>query len=101
MARKPQKPVAGKATPKKAAVARRPADPPRLKTGARTIPVHALADERVHLAAAQLGRLKQGYLKTLCGLQAVSALSPFVLAEKGRKKCPTCFGRVDDDGLVK
>ena len=43
----------------------------------RTIPVHVLADERIHLASAHLGRLKQGRLKTLCGLLAVSALSPF------------------------
>jgi hypothetical protein len=33
---------------------------------------------------------------TLCGLQAVTELSPFVLAEKGGR-CRTCFSRVDDD----
>jgi len=58
----------------------------------RTIPVHVLADERIHLALAHLGRLKQGRLKTLCGLLAVSALSPFVLAEPERRRCKTCFG---------
>jgi hypothetical protein len=57
----------------------------------RTIPVHALADERIHLAPAHLGRLKQGRLKTICGLLAVTALSPFVLAEPERRRCPTCF----------
>jgi hypothetical protein len=58
----------------------------------RTIPVHALADERIHLAPAHLGRLKQGRLKTLCGLLAVSALSPFALADPARRQCKTCFG---------
>jgi hypothetical protein len=71
---------------------------PAAKKPVRTIPVHALADERVHLAPAHPGRLRQGYLKTLCGLQAVSALSPFALAEAGVKKCRTCFGKVDKDG---
>jgi hypothetical protein len=64
------------------------------------MPVHALADERVHLALAQAGRLRQGYLKTLCGLQAVSALSPFALADPAQKKCRTCFGKVDADGMT-
>lgn len=63
-----------------------------------TMPVHALGDERIHLALTQRGRLKQGYLKTLCGLQAVSALSPFALADAGRKRCKTCFGKVDAEG---
>lgn len=73
----------------------RPAKP------ARTMPVHALADDRVHLAVEHRGRLKQGRLKTLCGLQAVSALSPFVLADKAQKRCRTCFGKIDADGLVR
>jgi hypothetical protein len=72
-----------------------PAEPTRPK---RTIPVHALADERIHLALAQPGRLRQGYLKTLCGLQVVSALSPFALADRSQKQCRTCFGKVDSDG---
>jgi len=58
----------------------------------RTIPVHALADDRVHLAPAHLGRLRQGQLKTLCGLVAVTALSPFVLADTEVARCKTCFG---------
>jgi hypothetical protein len=64
----------------------------------RTIAVHAIGDERVHLARAQPGRLRQGYLKTLCGLQAVTELSPFALAEPKQKKCRTCFGKLDKDG---
>ncbi len=67
---------------------------------ARTMPVHALADDRTHLAMEHRGRLKQGRLRTLCGLQAVSALSPFVLADKAQKRCRTCFGKVDEDGLI-
>jgi hypothetical protein len=58
----------------------------------RTIPVHALGDDRIHLAPPHLGRLRQGQLKTLCGLVAVTALSPFVMAEDSRKRCPACFG---------
>jgi hypothetical protein len=69
-----------------------------MKKPARTIAVHALGDERVHLALAQPGRLRQGYLKTLCGLQAVSELSPFVVAGAKQKKCRTCFGKLDADG---
>jgi hypothetical protein len=69
-----------------------------MKKPARTIAVHALGDERVHLALAQPRRLRQGYLKTLCGLQAVSELSPFALAEPSRKKCRRCFGKLDEDG---
>ena len=61
----------------------------------QTIPVHALGDERIHLALPHRGRLRQGQLKTLCGLQAVTALSPFVLAEKGNR-CRTCFGQVNE-----
>ena len=63
---------------------------------ARAIPVHALNDERVHLAPARLGHLKQGRLKTLCGKQAVTELSPFAVAEG--KRCRTCFGKVDEEG---
>ena len=70
-----------------------PAAPPR-----RTIPVHALADERVHLALPHLGRLRQGRLKTLCGKLAVSELTPFVLAGPKRDRCRTCFGKVDAEG---
>ncbi len=72
-----------------------------MKKPVRPIPVHALADERIHLALPHLGRLKQGYLKTLCGLQAVSELSPFALAEPARLRCRKCFGRVDKDGQLK
>jgi hypothetical protein len=72
-----------------------------VKKPARTIPVHALADKRIHLAPAHLGRLKQGYLKTLCGLQVVSELSPFALAEPGRLGCRTCFAKVDKDSRLK
>ncbi|HVV65724.1 MAG TPA: hypothetical protein VHC42_09655, partial [Rhizomicrobium sp.] len=57
----------------------------------RTIPVHVLGDERIHLAPPHFGRLKQGQLKTLCGLVAVTALSPFVMAEEKRARCPVCF----------
>jgi len=64
----------------------------------RTIPVHVLADERVHLALAHLGRLKQGRLKTLCAKMAVSELSPFALAEPSRQRCRTCFAKVDEQG---
>lgn len=92
------KPV--KAAPKPPPKARAAASPPKLKPGTRTIPVHALADERIHLAAAHLGRLKQGTLRTLCGLLAVSALSPFALADKKRERCRACFRSVDQDGLV-
>ena len=67
----------------------------------RTIPVHVLADERIHLAPAHAGRLRQGRLKTLCGKIAVSALSPFSVAEPGKQRCRTCFGKVDADGQMK
>lgn len=73
---------------------------PKLKPGTRTIPVHALADDRIHLAAPHHGRLKQGTLRTLCGLIAVSALSPFALADKKQERCRTCFRKVDQDGLI-
>lgn len=96
----PKSKATAKAKPPKSASGE-PAAPRRsVKVPGRTIAVHALADERVHLAPAQLGRLRQGYLKTLCGLQAVSALSPFALADKSQKQCKTCFGKVDDNGLV-
>jgi hypothetical protein len=58
----------------------------------RTIPVQVLGDERIHLAPPHHGRLRQGRLKTVCGLVAVTALSPFVMAEEGCKRCPVCFG---------
>ena len=64
----------------------------------RTIPVHVLADERVHLALAQLGRLRQGQLKTLCGKVAVSELSPFALAGPKAERCRVCFGKLDAEG---
>lgn len=64
----------------------------------RTIPVHVLADERVHLALHQLGRLRQGRLKTLCGKVAVSELTPFALAGPKSARCRTCFGKVDAEG---
>jgi hypothetical protein len=64
----------------------------------RTIPVHVLADERIHLAPPHYGRLKQGQLKTVCGLVAVTALSPFVMAEEERKRCPVCFGTAKAKG---
>lgn len=64
----------------------------------RTIPVHALDDDRVHLAPARPGHLRQGRLKTLCGRLAVTALSPFAAA--GPKRCRTCFGKVDDEGYL-
>ena len=66
-----------------------------------TIPVHALGDQRIHLALPHLGRLRQGQLKTLCGLQAVTELSPFILAQKGQRRCRRCFRQVDDDFLLK
>jgi len=64
----------------------------------RTIPVHVLADERVHLALSYLGRLRQGQLKTLCGKLAVSELTPFALAGPKSTRCRTCFGKVDAEG---
>jgi hypothetical protein len=66
----------------------------------RTIPVHALDDKRTHLAPPHLGRLKQGRLNTLCGLQAVSALSLFAMAETA-DRCRTCFAKVDAGGELK
>jgi hypothetical protein len=69
-------------------------------TQKRTIPVHALGDERMHLALPHLGRLRQGQLKTLCGLQAVSALPLFAMAETSNR-CRTCFGKVDAEGQLK
>ncbi len=70
---------------------------PRVAAGKRTVPVHALGDERMHLALPHLGKLKQGTLRTLCGLIAVTALSPFALAEKASVRCPACFRLVDGD----
>ncbi|MEO8667722.1 MAG: hypothetical protein ABI399_04345 [Bauldia sp.] len=66
----------------------------------QTIPVHALDDKRTHLALPHLGRLRQGQLKTLCGLQAVTALPLFAMAETG-SRCKTCFGKVDANGEMK
>jgi hypothetical protein len=71
---------------------------PASRKARRTIPVHALADERVHLALAQLGRLRQGQLKTLCDKIAVSELSPFALAGPKAERCRVCFGKLDADG---
>lgn len=65
----------------------------------RTIPVHALDDDRVHLALARPGHLRQGRLKTLCGKLAVTELPLFAAAEAG-KRCRTCFGKLDQDGMV-
>jgi len=68
----------------------------------RTITVHAFDDQRVHLALAHLGRLKQGRLLTLCGRLAVTQLSPFAAAAaKAADRCRTCFGKVDEEGSVK
>ena len=67
----------------------------------RTITVHAFDDERVHLALAHRGRLKQGRLQTLCGRLAVTELSPFAAAAAASQRCRVCFGKVDGDGLVK
>ncbi len=64
----------------------------------RTIPVHAMDDQRVHLAPARLGHLKQGRLQTLCGRLAVTHLSPFAAASPNR--CRTCFGKVDAEGYI-
>jgi len=61
-----------------------------------------MGDQRVHLALAHLGRLKQGRLLTLCGKLAVTQLSPFAAAAvKAVDRCRTCFGKVDEDGMVK
>ena len=63
-----------------------------------TIPVHAMDDQRVHLAPAHRGRLKQGRLNTLCGRLAVTELSPFAAATPNR--CRTCYSKVDGEGMV-
>ena len=63
----------------------------------RAIPVHAIDDERVHLAPARLGHLRQGRLKTLCGKLAVTALSPFAAAAP--RRCRICFAKVDGEGF--
>ena len=62
----------------------------------RPIPVHALGDKRTHLALPYRGRLRQGRLKTLCGLQAVTELPLFAMAEK-KGRCRKCFAMVDND----
>jgi hypothetical protein len=64
----------------------------------RTIAVHAMDDERVHLAPARLGHLRQGRLQTLCNRLAVTELSPFAAATSNR--CRTCFGKVDGEGML-
>jgi hypothetical protein len=69
------------------------------KAPTRTIAVHALDDDRVHLAPARRGHLRLGRLKTLCGKLAVTELSPFAAAAPNR--CKTCFGKVDGEGYVK
>jgi hypothetical protein len=66
----------------------------------RTITVHAFDDDRIHLAVAHLGRLKQGRLTTLCGRLAVTALSPFAAAAAASERCRTCFSKVDEQGHV-
>ena len=65
----------------------------------RPIPVHALGDERVHLALPHHGHLRQGRLKTLCGKQAVSEL-PLFAAIEAKSRCRTCFGKVDEHGYL-
>ena len=55
-------------------------------------------DQRVHLAPAHLGRLRQGQLSILCGRLAVTELSPFAAATPNR--CRTCYSKVDDEGMV-
>ena len=64
----------------------------------RTIAVHAMGDERVHLAPARLGHLRLGRLQTLCNKLAVTELSPFAAA--GSNRCRTCFGKVDAEGML-
>ncbi|HVZ12947.1 MAG TPA: hypothetical protein VG894_00655 [Bauldia sp.] len=94
-------PPAKSTAPKKKPAVAKPAAPAKSPVSGkprRTIPVHALADERVHLALAQLGRLRQGQLKTLCGKVAVSELSPFALAGPKAERCRTCFGMLDAEG---
>ena len=71
-----------------------------MKKEQRTIPVHALGDERVHLALPHHGRLRQGRLKTLCDKLAVSELPLFATIE-AKSRCRTCFGKVDDHGYLK
>jgi hypothetical protein len=69
------------------------------KKDQRTIPVHALGDERVHLALPHHGQLRQGRLKTLCGKQAVSEL-PLFAAIEAKSRCRICFGKVDEHGYL-
>lgn len=71
-----------------------------MKKEQRTIPVHVLDDERVHLALPHHGRLRQGRLKTLCGKLAVTELSLFATIES-KSRCRTCFGKVDEHGYLK
>ena len=62
-----------------------------------TMPVHALDDRRVHLAPVRRGHLLQGRLKTLCGLLAVTELSPFAVVGK---RCRKCFAMVDGERML-
>jgi hypothetical protein len=71
-----------------------------MATERRTIPVHALGDERVHLALPHHGQLRQGRLKTLCAKQAVSELPLFASIE-AKARCRVCFAKVDEHGYLK
>ena len=71
-----------------------------MKQEQRTIPVHALGDERVHLALPHHGRLRQGRLKTLCDNLAVSELPLFATIE-AKARCRACFSKVDEHGYLK
>ena len=71
-----------------------------MKKEQRTIPVHVLGDERVHLAPPHHGRLRQGRLSTLCGKQAVSEL-PLFAGIEAKSRCRSCFGKVDEHGYLK
>ena len=71
-----------------------------MKKEQRTIPVHALGDERVHLALPHHGRLRQGRLKTLCDKLAVSELPLFATIE-AKSRCRLCFSRVNEHGYLK
>ncbi len=71
-----------------------------MANGQRTIPVHVLGDERVHLALPHHGRLRQGRLNTLCGKQVVSELPLFASVE-ATARCRACFANVDEHGYLK
>ena len=70
-----------------------------VKEAARTIPVHALDDPRVHLAPPHHGRLRQGRLRTLCGLQAVSELPLFAMVET-KQRCRKRFALAATSGMA-